>query len=120
MDKTETKHHQVVKLLRSKVTRFNFAYNLFGILSAFGGPGSFLVEGLILLVVYIIAVAVVEGGNTDLGRWLNWYSQVFTRDGASSAILLVGVILSMVPMLNIFIIPYSELLASLMVRRYYW
>ncbi|MCG3109011.1 hypothetical protein L3N51_01301 [Metallosphaera sp. J1] len=91
---------------------------IFGVLSALRIPGSFLIEGLFLVLVYIVASGIVSGVRPGLGQSLNWYSSAFSKDGISSLVLLLGGILSLVPLLNLLVIPYTELLATLMVRKY--
>ncbi|ABP94610.1 hypothetical protein HA72_0433 [Metallosphaera sedula] len=91
---------------------------IFGVLSALRIPGSFLIEGLFLVLVYVVSSGIVSGVRPGLEQSLNWYSSTFSKDGVSSLILLLGAILSLVPILNLFVIPYTELLATLMVRKY--
>ncbi|WP_252896993.1 hypothetical protein [Metallosphaera hakonensis] len=91
---------------------------IFGLLSAFRVPGSFIIEGLVLILVYIVASSIANGTRAGLGESLNWYSKAFSKDGLSSLILLLGGILSLVPILNLFVIPYTEILALLMIRHY--
>ncbi|MEM3863647.1 MAG: hypothetical protein QW699_04055 [Metallosphaera sp.] len=91
---------------------------IYGLFSTFFVPGAILIEGLLLIIIYVIASAIVNGYKAGIGEAIDWYSKSFSKDGASAVVLLLGAILSLIPILNLFVIPYTEILATLMIRKY--
>ncbi|QKR00147.1 hypothetical protein GWK48_06955 [Metallosphaera tengchongensis] len=91
---------------------------VFGLLSSFGVPYSFFIEGLLLILVYIVSSSIVVGSRIGLGGAIDWYTRAFSRDGISSLLVLLGALLSLIPILNLFVIPYTAILTLLMLRNY--
>jgi hypothetical protein len=91
---------------------------IYGLLALAGVPGAFVIEGLVLILAYVITSHLALGRAMGLGASLNWYSNSFSRDGNSAVVVLIGSILSTIPILNLFTIPYTSLLSTLMARNY--
>jgi hypothetical protein len=91
---------------------------IYGLLALAGVPAAFVIEGLVLILAYVITSHLALGRAMGLGASLNWYSNSFSRDGNSAVVVLIGSILSTIPILNLFTIPYTSLLSTLMARNY--
>ncbi|PVU77556.1 zinc ribbon domain-containing protein [Sulfolobus islandicus] len=75
-----------------------------------------IVLGLAGIPLFIISSATVLNRPMSLTEAINWYSRAFNVDGAASAVILVGSLLSLIPIVNIFTIPYTAILTYIMVR----
>lgn len=68
---------------------------------------SFLIIGILSLPVYIMSASTVLGKSKGFSESFSWYMELFNKDGASALVMLLGALFSLIPVLNIFTIPYT-------------
>ncbi|WP_338604414.1 zinc ribbon domain-containing protein [Sulfolobus tengchongensis] len=77
---------------------------------------TWIIVGLVGVLLYIISASIVLNRTMTITEAINWYSRAFNQDAISSLIILIGSIISLIPVLNLFAIPYTSILTYLMVR----
>ncbi|QGA53211.1 zinc-ribbon domain-containing protein [Sulfolobus sp. E5-1-F] len=75
-----------------------------------------IIEGLVGVLLYIYSASAVLNKPTSLSETLNWYSRAFSADAGGAIVMLIGSLFSLIPVLNIFVIPYTSILTYLMVK----
>ncbi|AAK42802.1 zinc ribbon domain-containing protein [Saccharolobus solfataricus] len=75
-----------------------------------------IIMGLVGVLLYIVSAATILNRPMSLSETINWYSRAFGVDAGGAVVILIGSLLSLIPIVNIFAIPYTSILTYLMVR----
>ena len=68
---------------------------------------SILVVGVLSVPVYIMSASMIQGKSKGLSESINWFIELFNKDGSSAVVILLGSLFSLIPVLNVFAIPYT-------------
>ncbi len=68
---------------------------------------SFLIVGILSLPVYIMSASMILGKSKGFSESFSWFMELFNKDGTSALVMLLGALFSLIPVLNIFAIPYT-------------
>ncbi len=68
---------------------------------------SILVVGVLSVPVYVMSASMILGKSKGFSESINWFIELFNKDGSSAIVILLGSLFSIVPVLNIFAIPYT-------------
>ncbi|MEM3351149.1 MAG: zinc ribbon domain-containing protein [Saccharolobus sp.] len=88
-----------------------------GIIGVFAGIFvSWFLVGLVGIILYIISASVILDKQSSITAAIDWYGKALNRDAGGALVILIGSLFSLIPIINIFAIPYTSILAYLMVR----
>jgi len=68
---------------------------------------AFIVVGVLSVPVYIMSASIVLGKSKGFSESFNWFMELFNKDGSSALVILLGSLISLIPVINIFAIPYT-------------
>ncbi|MEM4768664.1 MAG: zinc ribbon domain-containing protein, partial [Saccharolobus sp.] len=90
---------------------------IIGIIGFFAGIFvSWFLVGLVGIILYIISASVILNKQSSITAAIDWYGKALNRDAGGALVILIGSLFSLIPIINIFAIPYTSILAYLMVR----
>jgi len=91
---------------------------LFGILAALSRSViiAWFILGLVGIILYIVSASVVLNKPMSVTSAIDWYGKSLSKDAGSTLVLLLGALFSLIPIINIFAIPYTSILTYLMVK----
>ncbi len=102
----------------------SYLYSIIGILILLGILGglsrssvvAWFLVGLVGILLYIMSASVVLGKPMSLTSSIDWYIKAFNKDAGSAIVIFIGSLLSLIPVINVFAIPYTSILSYLLVR----